>query len=57
MNLKDYWLQRKNHGKVKIVTTAKELNKVGKGDIMVSNDKPDYIPNGKSFSLITDEGG
>ena len=46
-------------GKVKIVTTAKELNKVQKGDIMVSvTTNPDYLPGmERASAFITDEGG
>lgn len=46
-------------GKVKIVMTAKELNKIEKGDIMVSiTTNPDYLPAmERASAFITDEGG
>ncbi len=46
-------------GKVKVVTTTKELNKIHHGDIMVSvTTNPDYLPGmEKAAAFVTDEGG
>ena len=46
-------------GKVKIVLSVNELNKVEKGDILVAvMTRPDYVPAmKKAAAIITDEGG
>jgi len=46
-------------GKVKIVSNLKELNKVEKGDVLVTvMTSPDYVPAmEKACAIVTDEGG
>lgn len=46
-------------GKVKILTSVKEISKVNKGDVLVAvMTRPDYIPAmRKAAAIITDEGG
>jgi pyruvate,water dikinase len=46
-------------GKVKIVTTPEDLNKVEKGDVLVANmTNPDYVvAMEKSSAIVTDQGG
>jgi len=46
-------------GKVKVVRSVKEINKVEKGDILVAvMTRPDYIPAiRKAAAIVTDEGG
>ncbi len=49
----------KARGRVKIVKSVKEIDKVNKGDILVAvMTRPDYIPAmKKSAAIVTDEGG
>lgn len=46
-------------GKIKVITTVKELNKIQKGDIMVAvTTNPDYLPGmERASAFVTDEGG
>lgn len=46
-------------GKVKVVTSAKDVNKVEEGDILVAvMTRPDYVPAmKKAAAIVTDEGG
>lgn len=46
-------------GKVKIIKSAKEINKIEKGDILVAvMTRPDYVPAmRKAAAIVTDEGG
>lgn len=49
----------KVRGKVKVILTAKDLNKVSEGDVLVSvTTGPDYVPAmHKACAFVTDEGG
>jgi pyruvate,water dikinase len=46
-------------GRVKILKSVKEINKIEKGDILVAvMTRPDYVPAmKKAAAIVTDEGG